>query len=533
MANRCVSLYLVTWNVGDKGPPNDNLQELLNQHTDAQPDVVAIGLQEAKKETDWLDSFRRVLLPRGYVLVKQRSLWAIHLFVFVMRKHLVAVQNIESEVTRSGYGGVLGNKGGVSIRMDLYGVNFIIVNAHFTAHITENHERIEDFMDIIDNQKFKDTDVEKLLDHDFVFWIGDLNFRINDLDHDLVLRKVEQKSYAELMKHDQLMVSKDAGLIFARFHEGQINFPPTYKFDKNTDRYDTSSKQRKPAWTDRILHLINEDNFENLVLSIDQQWYRHLPQYKTSDHRPVCSLYQLKVFDKAPRMPVVMETDPVYRVHHKENCKLQMRYRINHKCKQRFQPDSWDWLGLFEDSLPDFASALSRVYAPSTDTEDTDFGVDATLDLPSSLQTGLYRLVYFSVKKNCPVGYSDPVKIFAERQRSPVTIAADFEYRGPGRLRVTYTVHHSCKQAFSPSAADSLRLVADDSTAASVQEMRVPTADTESTGFGVDAIFDLTKVAPGSRRTGSYRVLYFSSDRMAVMGQSATFKITWSVGSEV
>lgn len=46
-----------------------------------------------------------------------------------------------------------------------------------------------------------------------------------------------------------------AGRIFRHLHEAPIGFQPTYKFDKNDPdplAYDSSEKQRVPAWTDRI-----------------------------------------------------------------------------------------------------------------------------------------------------------------------------------------------------------------------------------------------------------------------------------------
>ncbi len=55
---------------------------------------------------------------------------------------------------------------------------------------------------------------------------------------------------------DQLLKHKQAGSIFRFLHEAPITFAPTYKFDKgDPDRlaYDSSEKQRVPAWTDRIL----------------------------------------------------------------------------------------------------------------------------------------------------------------------------------------------------------------------------------------------------------------------------------------
>ncbi len=46
------------------------------------------------------------------------------------------------------------------------------------------------------------------------------------------------------------------GKIFHGFQESPIEFLPTYKFDVNTDTYDTSTKKRVPSWTVRFLSLI-------------------------------------------------------------------------------------------------------------------------------------------------------------------------------------------------------------------------------------------------------------------------------------
>jgi hypothetical protein len=52
---------------------------------------------------------------------------------------------------------------------------------------------------------------------------------------------------------DQLENNKVSNVILEKYCEGPLTFLPTYKFDHNCDVYDTSKKQRIPAWTDRIL----------------------------------------------------------------------------------------------------------------------------------------------------------------------------------------------------------------------------------------------------------------------------------------
>jgi hypothetical protein len=52
-----------------------------------------------------------------------------------------------------------------------------------------------------------------------------------------------------MQANDQLLREMAKGRVFVGFEEAPLDFPPTYKFDKMSDLYDSSSKQRVPSWT--------------------------------------------------------------------------------------------------------------------------------------------------------------------------------------------------------------------------------------------------------------------------------------------
>ena len=86
---------------------------------------------------------------------------------------------------------------------------------------------------------------------------------------------ITEKNYKELLISDQLSQNFAHGGL-SGYKEFLINFSPTYKFDKNSCSYDTSKKQRAPAWCDRILY-----NGDFNVLAYDSVDLRN------SDHRPI------------------------------------------------------------------------------------------------------------------------------------------------------------------------------------------------------------------------------------------------------
>lgn len=77
--------------------------------------------------------------------------------------------------------------------------------------------------------------------------------------------------------------------VFREFIEGPIHFPPTYKYDINSDEYDTSEKARTPSYTDRIFW---RSIFPNIQT---KQLYYGRAEVKTSDHRPVSAIFDVDV----------------------------------------------------------------------------------------------------------------------------------------------------------------------------------------------------------------------------------------------
>ena len=58
-----------------------------------------------------------------------------------------------------------------------------------------------------------------------------------------------------LVENDQLNIERTKKrTVFSGFEEAPITFMPTYKFDADTDVYDSSEKRRIPSWTDRVLY---------------------------------------------------------------------------------------------------------------------------------------------------------------------------------------------------------------------------------------------------------------------------------------
>uniref|UniRef100_A0A336MAV0 CSON012893 protein n=1 Tax=Culicoides sonorensis TaxID=179676 RepID=A0A336MAV0_CULSO len=306
-----IDVYVVTWNVGTKNPDNLQLHSLLglesNPENDKyQPDFYVIGLQEVSaqpqnkfinlfKVDPWLKVFKNILKKRDYIVVKSEHLQGLLLIVFAKRKHILHLREVETEYTRTGLAGLWGNKGAVSVRFNAYGSTVCVVNAHLAAHDNKLDERIEDFNSIIKDMKFNVHVSKDIFSHDYVFWFGDLNFRIREdflPNPEDIKTRIIKDDLSELILNDQLVQVRNDGRAFHQLDEKLPEFPPTFKFEEGTNQYDL---KRRPAWCDRILYKVTHHNTTNIKLDAKQTSYRSHPNYTISDHKPVTSEFTIKI----------------------------------------------------------------------------------------------------------------------------------------------------------------------------------------------------------------------------------------------
>ncbi|NWS46528.1 PI5PA phosphatase, partial [Probosciger aterrimus] len=317
-------ITVVTWNVGTAMPPNDVTSLLhLNTGETNDADVIAIGLQEVNSKinkrlkdalfTDqWSELFMDVLSPFHFVLVSTVRMQGVILLVFAKYYHLPFLQDIQTDCTRTGLGGYWGNKGGVSVRLSIFGHMVCFLNCHLPAHLEKAEQRKEDFATILHMQQFEGHVASGILDHDLVFWFGDLNFRIESLDIRFVKYAIDSNILSQLWEKDQLNIAKSTWPVLSGFQEGPLNFPPTFKFDVGTNKYDSSAKKRKPAWTDRILWKIKSPSVglgtgghrpSRGVLSVSQLCYCSHMEYTVSDHKPVAAIFAVQ-FEPVTPCPI-------------------------------------------------------------------------------------------------------------------------------------------------------------------------------------------------------------------------------------
>eukprot|EP00257_Ricinus_communis_P026190 XP_025013604.1 type IV inositol polyphosphate 5-phosphatase 9 isoform X1 [Ricinus communis] len=321
-------IFVSTWNVGGIAPSEDlDMEDWLDTPNNC--DIYVLGFQEivplrasnvlgsekSRISMKWNSLIRRALnkkinhyysngekeiensniLP-GFRCVISKQMVGILISVWV-RSHLRPyIRHPSVSCVGCGIMSCLGNKGSVSVRFQLHETSFCFICSHLASGGREGDEkhRNSDVAEILLRTSFPrgpSLDLpRKILDHDRVILLGDLNYRIS-LPEATTRLLVDKKEWNSLLENDQLRMELLSGQTFEGWHEGTIKFAPTYKYCPNSNVYfgcvegKKGEKWRAPAWCDRIV------------------WYgeglkQHLytrGEANFSDHRPVKAIFSAEV----------------------------------------------------------------------------------------------------------------------------------------------------------------------------------------------------------------------------------------------
>ncbi|XP_029712812.1 inositol polyphosphate 5-phosphatase OCRL [Aedes albopictus] len=292
-------IYTATWNVNGQTSEDIELPEWLST-TEDPPDIYAVGFQEiewtpekiimneTKIDRTWVDKVMSGL-HTGAIYEEVASVRLVGMMLTVAVKKSLRDRISDCLTAAVGTGTLKwGNKGGVGVSFQLNEALFCFVNTHLAAHTQEVVRRNEDHDEIIRRMSFEKTFRGRSIDeHHHIFWIGDLNYRLNEVSQDIVNQK--DRDYNQLYPYDQLYTEKLRKRIFRDYNEGKILFGPTYKYNPGTDDWDSSEKSRCPAWCDRILW--KGQRMELLK-------YDSVMQLRKSDHKPVYAVFKVNVETK-------------------------------------------------------------------------------------------------------------------------------------------------------------------------------------------------------------------------------------------
>jgi phosphatidylinositol-bisphosphatase len=283
-----LQVLCVQWNLHGKAYPEAVSRLLAKQHLgdSARHHLYVVGTAEcersiakseiAPKKKKW-EAALDAVLGEECALIASASLCAMHLAIYARKEIAGELSDVKVKAVATGWGGLIGNKGGIRVSFTFGSTSFLFVNTHLPSGQKKAEKR--------------DKAAKKVLPPadacDYAFVLGDLNYRV-DLSREEAEKMIALGDGNALLAKDQLAPRLGAAP-WEAYAEGAIEFAPTYKLDAGTDRYDTSKKRRVPSWTDRILYKDHP--------SVKLVAYNSLKDVRLSDHRPVFAQFDVGVRD--------------------------------------------------------------------------------------------------------------------------------------------------------------------------------------------------------------------------------------------
>lgn len=262
---------------------NKRPMKVVEEDKKAEPQKIYPLKEQTCEEVENVDDFQCII---------SRQLVGMFITIWARCDLYQSIKHLNVSSVGCGVMGCLANKGSISIRFFLHETSFCFICSHLASGGKEEDKRQRNVnaADILSQTNFPVGPLhdlpQKIIDHDRVVWLGDLNYKI-DMSHSATESLIKKRAWETLLKHDQLKMELKEGHVFQGWHEGSIEFPPTYKYLPNSDDYmgcnqqHMSKKRRSPAWCDRIIW------FGKGMRQI--QYNRS--ESKLSDHRPVRAMF--------------------------------------------------------------------------------------------------------------------------------------------------------------------------------------------------------------------------------------------------
>ncbi|PAA87546.1 hypothetical protein BOX15_Mlig020535g1, partial [Macrostomum lignano] len=306
--DRRLELMSVTWNMGEATPQAfpEYLDPLFfppdQEHV---PDIYSLSVQEVCSDVEELLIRCQATIGPTHVLFEFCHYKSLLCAVFIRRDLVwfVSLPDTCAVQTRA----AVYTKGCAAVCFTLFGSSMLFLSCHFKSDDGNFEARIEDYKKIVrkvdlprfTKPMYQSDDVTERFD--YVFWAGDLNFRlrVGESSRLRVDRLLQGENFSDrLTAVDELKMAQAEGRVFEHFLEGDIRFPPTYKFDIDTDNYDTSGKQRVPSYTDRVLYRCRKPGSATVTA------YNSVPELRCSDHRAVYAVISLQIRPGSDNLPL-------------------------------------------------------------------------------------------------------------------------------------------------------------------------------------------------------------------------------------
>ncbi|XP_077004935.1 phosphatidylinositol polyphosphate 5-phosphatase type IV isoform X2 [Tamandua tetradactyla] len=299
--DRSVAVFVATWNMQGQKELPPNLDEfLLPSEADYAQDMYVVGVQEGCSDRrEWETRLQETLGPH-YVMLYAAAHGVLYLSVFIRRDLIWFCSEVESSTVTTRIVSHIKTKGALGVSFTFFGTSFLFITSHFTSGDGKVAERLLDYAKTIqalglprnvpDTNPYRSSPADVTTRFDEVFWFGDFNFRLSGgrAAVEAILKQDLETNVSALLAHDQLTREMRKGSIFKGFQEPDIHFLPSYKFDLGKDTYDSTSKQRTPSYTDRVMYRSRHKD------DICPLKYSSCPGIRTSDHRPVYGLFRVK-----------------------------------------------------------------------------------------------------------------------------------------------------------------------------------------------------------------------------------------------